>query len=947
MHRILAALIVSALLISACAVSAPPGESPAPDSTAAASAGNLDTAALDALLDQWLAPGNGVCDAPGAVLLVDSPAGRYLTAQGVASVADGRPMQVDDRLQIGSNTKAFTVILALQLQEAGVLSLDDPLSKWLPELAAQLPNGEQVTLRQMAGNTSGIWDFADPLMQPIIDANDQAGIARGYTPQELVAYAIANGAPDFAPGEGWHYSSTNFILLGMVVEAATGQSLAELYQARIFDPLGMTSSSYLEGSPQPGAHVDGYYTIPSGALTDMTNWNATQGGAAGAIVSTAEDVARFADGLFNGKLFENDATLQEMLAFRELTLSEGGGVMAGYGLGLIAFGTQGFNAFGHAGQTPGFQSLWFRVPEAETTFVLLTNSGSCRVMLLPSNLPPAILGLEPTVAAATEAKPCAYTDLPFPRPEPAYTAKRVRDLSPFADALAGLTDARRAELDALLAGATVLDMQAAMAGGALSAEELVTWYVDRIARYDVDKLNAVMELNPQALEIARQLDAERAAGSVRGNLHGIPVLLKDNIATGDGMHTTAGAYALKDWQPERDAFLVQQLRAAGAVILGKANLSEWANWMDRCMPNGFSTLGGQTRNPYGAFETYGSSSGSAVAVAADLAAVAVGSETQGSIIMPAQVNSVVGLKTSMGLVSRDHVVPLLEWQDVPGPMGRTVADVAVLLTAMTGVDANDPVTQDAAALAGVDFTQFLAPDARQGLRVGIVVYDDAAIDQVIAKIGLPEEQAAGFRTNMQANNEQQRQLGQAFGALGFAIVEVSAAALPQGIDVLAALTYGYKDAIDRFLAELGDQVAVHSLAEIIARNAEDPANRAPYGQGHLEESQNSPLSAEEFLAIKAQNQTAARSALAALFADNDIDVLISDAGQAYAPAGFPAISVPLGYTAEGQPVGLTMIADYLGEPALIAVAHAFEQEAQARKAPDLEATVQQLPAATE
>ena len=136
MHRILAALIVSALLISACAVSAPPGESPAPDSTAAASAGNLDTAALDALLDQWLAPGNGVCDAPGAVLLVDSPAGRYLTAQGVASVADGRPMQVDDRLQIGSNTKAFTVILALQLQEAGVLSLDDPLSKWLPELAA-------------------------------------------------------------------------------------------------------------------------------------------------------------------------------------------------------------------------------------------------------------------------------------------------------------------------------------------------------------------------------------------------------------------------------------------------------------------------------------------------------------------------------------------------------------------------------------------------------------------------------------------------------------------------------------------------------------------------------------------------------------------------------------------------------------------------------------------
>ncbi|MEZ4769585.1 MAG: amidase family protein [Caldilineales bacterium] len=311
---------------------------------------------------------------------------------------------------------------------------------------------------------------------------------------------------------------------------------------------------------------------------------------------------------------------------------------------------------------------------------------------------------------------CANTDLPFPRPEPDYTTKRARDLDPFSDALAGLTTQRRAELDALLADATVLDMQDAMAGGRLTSEELVTWYIDRIQRYDIDTLNSVMELNPQALEIAHQLDAERAAGTVRGDMHGIPVLLKDNIATGDGMHTTAGAYALKDWQPDRDAFLVQQLRDAGAVILGKTNLSEWANWMDPCMPDGFSVLGGQTRNPYGPFTTYGSSSGSAVAAAANLAAVTVGTETQGSIIMPAQINSVVAIKTSMGLVSRDYVVPLLEWQDVPGPMGRTVTDVAVLLTAMAGVDERDPVTQDASELSGVDFTQFLAPEAADGLR---------------------------------------------------------------------------------------------------------------------------------------------------------------------------------------------------------------------------------------
>ena len=223
------------------------------------------------------------------------------------------------------------------------------------------------------------------------------------------------------------------------------------------------------------------------------------------------------------------------------------------------------------------------------------------MIYLPSTLAPETLGV--TAGSGGFAQSCANVDLPFPRPEPEYNAKRVRDLSPFADALAGLTAERVAKLDALLADATVLDMQQAMDDGALTSEELVTYYVDRIQRYDIDKLNSVMELNPQALEIARQLDEERAAGNLRGTMHGIPVLLKDNIATGDGMHTTAGAYALKDWQPDRDAFLVQQLRTAGAVILGKANLSEWANWMDPCMPNGFSTLGGQTRNPYGPFET--------------------------------------------------------------------------------------------------------------------------------------------------------------------------------------------------------------------------------------------------------------------------------------------------------------------------------------------------------
>jgi amidase len=917
------------------AVQTPPaGQTPLPAA--------INETAWDAVLTRWITSGDAPCDAPGGVLLVDSPAGRYLKAAGVTSMENGRPVQVDDRFEIGSNTKAFTVILALQLQEAGILSLDDPLSKWLPELAARIPNGQKVTLRQMAGNTSGIWDYADPLFQPLIDANDQEGLAQSYTPQALVEYAIANGKPDFAPGEGWHYSSTNFILLGMVVEAATGQSLAELYQERIFDPLEMKSTSYLEGAPKPGSIVDGYYKTPKGELANMTNWNATQGGAAGAIVSTAEDVSRFASGLVGGKLLK-DASMQEMFDFRELGYAEGGGIFSGYGLGLISFEAP-YQAYGHAGQTPGFQSIWFFAPEANATLVLLTNSGSCRVTLLPSTLAPETLGVN--AGAAGAAGSCANDDLPFPRTEPEYNAKRVRDLSPFAGALAGLTKERVAELDALLADATILDMQRAMAGGTLTSEELVTYYLDRIRRYDVDKLNSVMELNPQVLDIARQMDEERAAGKVRGDMHGIPVLLKDNIATGDGMHTSAGAYALKDWQPDRDAFLVQQLRDAGAVILGKANLSEWANWMDPCMPNGFSTLGGQTRNPYGPFETYGSSSGSAVAAAANLAAVTVGTETQGSIILPAQVNSVVGLKTSMGLVSRDYVVPLLEWQDVPGPMGRTVTDVAVLLTALAGVDKNDPVTQDSAALAtegsaqpGVDFTRFLSVEAAKALRLGIIVYSDEDIENILDQFGMkgdPGEGAENLRKIYRANSEMQRQTGKVFTDLGFEVVEVSALALPERVDVSAALPYGFKDAINRFLPKLGAQVKVGSLEEIIALNSEDPANRAPYGQGHLEASQNSPLSAEKYLALKEKNQSTTRDALSKLFAENDIDVLLSDVGQAYAPAGFPAMTVPTGYGGKGQPTGLTMIADYLGEPDLIAVGYALEQTKQARRAPDLD-----------
>lgn len=536
--------------------------------------------------------------------------------------------------------------------------------------------------------------------------------------------------------------------------------------------------------------------------------------------------------------------------------------------------------------------------------------------------------------------------LTYPRPEPIYNAKRRRDFSAFAEALAAFTPVRASELDGLLTGATLLEIQQAMAAGQLSAAELTLYYVDRIRRYDVDKLNAVMELNPAALQIARQLDAERAAGAVRGPLHGIPVLLKDNIATGDGLHATAGAWALRDWQPDRDAFLVQQLRAAGAVILGKANLSEWANYMDPSMPNGFSVLGGQTRNPYGPFDALGSSSGSAVAVAANLAAVAVGSETQGSIIMPAGSNSVVGLKISRGLISGDYIIPLVEWMDVPGPFGRSVTDVAVLLSAVTGVDEHDAATQAAASLASTDFTQFLSVAAAQGMRLGIVVQDEAHVDQLIKNLAMADEEAATFRKNMAIANQTTLQAAKIWADLGLQLVATPISQLPPVPDLKLVIGYAFRDAINRFLTGLGDKAPVESLAAIIALNEADLANRAPYGQGHLQTAQYSTLTAAEYVMLATRNQTVTAKGLEQVFADYGLDALLTDS-QFYAAAGFPALSIPAGYTEEGQPVGITLIGNFLGEPQLLTIGYAYEQVTRARREPDLARTLAQIDLATQ
>ncbi len=331
------------------------------------------TAQLDAFLQSQVYSdgGNPSLAAPGLVLLVETPDGRYLKAAGVTNLDDGTPMQTDDRLEIGSNTKSMTVVLLMQLVEEGLLSLDDPLSKWLPEQAAILPNGDQITIRQMAQHTAGLFDYADNIIAAGV--TDPAALEAGFTPAELVQDAVDNGSPYFAPGEEgqWHYSNTGYVLLGMIIEKVTGEKLGDLMQARIFDRLGMESAVFIEGVPQAGEITTRGYWWEDGERVDTTNWNASQGWAAGAAAMTAADLVTYGKALAAGDLFQNPETLSEMLAF-DLAA---GSSLAPYGLGLMDFTGDG-TVWGHGGQTVGFQSLWFTKPEEGLVVVGLTNSAT-------------------------------------------------------------------------------------------------------------------------------------------------------------------------------------------------------------------------------------------------------------------------------------------------------------------------------------------------------------------------------------------------------------------------------------------------------------------------------------------------------------------------------------------------------------------------------------------
>jgi amidase len=482
-------------------------------------------------------------------------------------------------------------------------------------------------------------------------------------------------------------------------------------------------------------------------------------------------------------------------------------------------------------------------------------------------------------------------------------------------------------------------LQRLMGRGDLTARGLVEYYLNKIDATDRNgpSLNAIIELNPDALDIADALDRERQESGPRGPLHGIPVVLKANIDTGDKMATTAGSLALAGHTPPDDAFLVKAMREAGAIILGKANLSEWANFRSEHSSSGWSSVGGQTKNPYDLLRNpCGSSSGSAVAVSANLTTLAVGTETNGSVICPASINGIVGIKPSLGLVSRDGIIPIAHSQDTAGPMARTVRDAALLLNAMVATDPTDP----ASALRPEelpDYAAGLRSDALIGKRIGILrTYFGAGSDVRVEKI-----------LNESAD------LLQANGAEIVDPVEIDINGL--GDARYLVLLYEFKTDLNAYLDS--SNASRGSLEEIIEFNTANAQTVMPiFGQDILEDSQaKGPLTEPDYVEALEEIQRVTRNAIDAALSEHELDALIAPSnGPAWmtdyvngdvafgigsstfaAVSGYANITVPAGFVS-GLPIGMSFIGSAFSERTLIEIAYAFEQAGMARRPPPLE-----------
>jgi len=484
---------------------------------------------------------------------------------------------------------------------------------------------------------------------------------------------------------------------------------------------------------------------------------------------------------------------------------------------------------------------------------------------------------------------------------------------------------------------TITGFQQALNSGRLTVKYITERYIERIEELDSGEsgLNSVIELNPDALSIAESLDKELKSNGSRGSLHGIPVLVKDNIGTADRMTTTAGSLALAGSIPAEDSYVAAKLRQAGAVILGKANLSEWANFRSSQSTSGWSARGGQTHNPYALDrDPSGSSSGSAVAVAANLCSVAIGTETDGSIIGPSSVNCVVGIKPTVGLIGRSGIIPISHTQDTAGPMARTVTDAAILLGCLTGIDQKDGVTRNSSGKSFTDYTRFLDPDGLRGARIGVArryFGFSETVDRIIENL----------------IGEMKRQ--------GAVIIDPVEIPRKGRIEEFKVMLYEFKAGINSYLKKLGTEAPVHSLKEIIEFNEQNREKEMLYfGQDILIKAQEKgPLSSADYQdALKDNLRLSRKEGIDAVMEEHRLDAIMAPSGGPpsltdlvngdhyvggsagpAAVAGYPNINVPAGFVF-GLPFGISFFGTAYSEPALLKIAYAFEQATNIRRTPD-------------
>jgi len=483
----------------------------------------------------------------------------------------------------------------------------------------------------------------------------------------------------------------------------------------------------------------------------------------------------------------------------------------------------------------------------------------------------------------------------------------------------------------------ITQIQKGYKDGSFTIKELVQAYLDRIEKIDKNGpgLNSIIQLNPEAIQIAETLDKEMREGKIRGPLHGIPIVLKDNIDTHDQMATTAGSRALMNSHPLKDSFVAAQLKAAGAVILGKANLSEWANFRGELSTSGWSGLGGQTKNPYDLSRNpCGSSSGSAVAVSANLTMLAIGTETDGSIVCPSHINGIVGIKPTVGLVSRSGVIPISFTQDTPGPMARTVRDAAICLGALVGVDPADEKTLASEKNFYTDYTQFLKEDGLKGKRIGFYKGDlgvNFKVDSLMYK-------AVRFMKSQ-----------------GAEIIEIDKVSDGQ-VDKYSfeVMLYEYKDGLNKYFQSLGPDASIKSVDDLIAFNLADSIELKYFNQQYLlMANEKGDLNSGEYLEALAGSLKGSRQdGIDQVMNEFNLVAIITPTGSpswktdlvngdSYqlgtsspaARAGYPNITVPMGFI-EDLPVGISFFGRAWSEPVLLEIAYAYEIGTQHRRAPE-------------